>query len=111
VTVNPPHGTTITDDLPTVWIDLSSWEQFDPKTLEMRVSGLGAVPATFDPETKRLSFPLRHRLHGREVTVQVRARAGSRRLETAWSFQHDPSGMTLSESLLEPPKNEEPPET
>jgi peptidoglycan/xylan/chitin deacetylase (PgdA/CDA1 family) len=111
VAVNPPHGTTITDDLPTVWIDLSSWEEFDPKTLEMRVSGLGAVPATFDPESKRLSFPLRHRLHGREVTVQVRARAGSRRLETAWSFQHDPSGMVLSESLLEPPKNEEPPET
>jgi peptidoglycan/xylan/chitin deacetylase (PgdA/CDA1 family) len=109
--VNPAHGTMISDPLPLLWADLSGIENLDQKSLEMRVSGLGQVPAEFDPATKRVSYRLKQRIHNPQLLVQIRARAGGKRIEESWGFQYDPAAGVISESLLEPPKDAPPTET
>jgi hypothetical protein len=52
----------------------------------MRISGLGLVPATYDPETKLLSYKVAQKLYGSEVTVIVSATANARKTEARWSF-------------------------
>jgi hypothetical protein len=62
--VSPAPGKIIDSRLPTVSADLSKATDIDPKTLTMKVSGFGEVPAIFNPETKQYSWtvnrPLRH---------------------------------------------------
>jgi hypothetical protein len=35
----------------------------------MRISGLGLVPATYDPKTKLVSYKMTQKNHARQVTV------------------------------------------
>lgn len=105
VAVAPAHGSVTGDLSPWIWADLSSVSGLDPRSIEMRVSGLGLVPAQFNPESGRVSFRPPRRLHQREVTVQIRARAGGQRIEMSWQFQCDPLAGAASESIFDPPKN------
>jgi hypothetical protein len=59
----------------------------DPKSVTMRISGMGLVPATYDPETKLVSYKLTQKLPGPEVTVIVSATVNTRKSEARWSFK------------------------
>jgi hypothetical protein len=52
----------------------------------MRISGLGLVPATYDPDTKFVSYKIAQKLYGPQVTVIVNATVNARRTEARWSF-------------------------
>ena len=79
----PMDGETVSDSLPEIKANLATLGNVDPKSVTMRISGLGLVPATYDPETKLVSYKmtqktLRPPSHGdRECNSQRKEDRGS----------------------------------
>ncbi|MCX7712068.1 MAG: polysaccharide deacetylase family protein [Chthoniobacterales bacterium] len=102
--VTPSNGSTISDLFPLIQADIASIPDVDPKSIEMRISGIGSVPLQFDSTARKISYQLRQRLHGNNVTILVRARSTSgKRYEFTWNFQHEVSSPSMSQTLLETP--------
>lgn len=102
VEVSPAHGATVADTFPFIEANLSSLGAIDPKSIEMRISGIGQVPAAFDVATGKVSYQLQQRLHAHQIHVQVRAKVAGKRVDTAWEFQNDPNAVTMAETMMEP---------
>ena len=60
----PMDGETVSDSLPEIKANLATFGNVDPKSVTMRISGLGLVPATYDPATKLISYKVTQKLHG-----------------------------------------------
>lgn len=86
----PMEGELVTAPEPEIKINLAALGNIDPKSVAMRVSGVGAVPAKYDPETKLLSYKLTQKVYAKQVTVIVTATANGKKVETRWSFQLAP---------------------
>jgi peptidoglycan/xylan/chitin deacetylase (PgdA/CDA1 family) len=82
----PMDGETVTDSLPEIKANLATLGNVDPKSVSMRLSGLGLVPATYDPATKLISYKVTQKLHGPQITVIVSATVNARKTEARWSF-------------------------
>ena len=82
----PMDGETVSDSLPEIKANLATFGSVDPKSVTMRISGLGLVPATYDPETKLVSYKMRKKIYARQVTVIVSAIVNARKTEARWSF-------------------------
>lgn len=87
----PMQGETISNAKPVIKINIATFGAVDPKTVEMRISGFGLVPATYDATTQTVTYPMHQRIREKEVTVIVSARANGRKAIANWSFQFDPS--------------------
>ncbi len=87
----PMQGATISDPRPAIKINLATLGAIDPKSVEMRISGFGLVPAAYDPATQLLTYAMHQRLRESDVTVIVSARAGGRKAVTSWTFHFDPN--------------------
>lgn len=98
----PADGSTIRDAQPLIKADLASFGQVDPASVQMRVSGLGPVPAKFDPKTRTVSFMPPQPLREKSYTVIVSAKAQNRKVETRWSFNFDPSAAPKATSVATP---------
>ena len=92
----PGDGETISDPQPEIKVNLATFGDVDPKTVTMRISGIGPVPATYDPETKLLTYKLTQKLRAKDATVIVSAMAGGRKTETRWTFHFDPAAPAAS---------------
>lgn len=101
--VSPAHRETIGDDRPEIRAELGVENAIDPKTIEMRVSGLGQVKPDFDPATGVLRYKPSQRLHHRDITVSISTRTKGKKTETAWQFVIDPESMVPSAEQLAPP--------
>ena len=75
----PKDGETVNDSLPEIKANLATFGNVDPKSVTMRISGLGLVPATYDPETKLVSYKMTQKTYARQVTVIVSATVNGRR--------------------------------
>ncbi len=84
----PANGETIHDPNPTVKVNLSTLGEIAPESVEMRISGFGVVPATYDPETKNVSYQITRRLVPNTYSVIVSAMADKRKVQTRWDFQY-----------------------
>ena len=82
----PMDGETVSDSLPEIKANLATLGNVDPKNVTMRISGLGLVPATYDPETKLVSYKMTKKIYARQVTVIVSAIVDARKTEARWSF-------------------------
>ena len=82
----PMDGETVSDSLPEIKANLATLGNVDPKSVTMRISGLGLVPATYDPETKLVSYKMMQKISARQVTVIVSATVNARKTEARWSF-------------------------
>ena len=82
----PKDGETVSDSLPEIKANLATLGDVDPKSVTMRISGLGLVPATYDPESKLVSCKVTQKLYGPQVTVIVSAVVNARKTEARWSF-------------------------
>ena len=82
----PMDGETVSDSLPEIKANLATLGNVDPKSVTMRISGLGLVPATYDPETKLISYKMTKKIYARQVTVIVSAIVNARKTEARWSF-------------------------
>lgn len=84
----PMNGETVTDPMPEIKVNLATFGNIDPKTVSMSVSGLGLVPAQYDPTSKNLSYKLTQKLYAPSTTVTVTATANGKKVETRWSFNN-----------------------
>ena len=90
--VYPSPGGMVESRLPTIWADLSGIENLDPNSITMRISGFGRVPATFDPQAKRLLWTVNRRLRQQVTEIAVQwSLLGQSKPQPAmqWSFLID----------------------
>ncbi len=82
----PADGETITTALPLIKADLSSMGAIDKASVQMRISGLGLVPASFDEKTKIISYQTTQKLRDQTCTVFVSGKVGDKKVEASWTF-------------------------
>src|SRR5437588_3540256 len=102
--VEPADGSTVRTALPLIKANLSQVGQIDPASVQLRVSGLGLVPASFDPKTGTVSYQVTQKLREKSCTVILSAKSGDKKVETHWTFGIDDTGAATSTSPTATPK-------
>jgi peptidoglycan/xylan/chitin deacetylase (PgdA/CDA1 family) len=85
----PADGETIKTALPLIKANIGSLGAIDQGSVEMRVSGLGKVDASFDPKSTTVAYQVTQRLKDKTCTVIVSAKSGGKKVETHWTFNID----------------------
>ena len=99
--VAPEPGAIINSRLPILSANLSGLTDCDPKTLVMKVSGFGEVPAKFDPSTQIFSWQVTRRLRQPACQVAISwldAKGKPSDTPLRWSFQIDREAAYLPDS-------------
>ena len=86
----PLNDQHITEPKPTIKANLASLGDVDPKSVDIRISGFGLVPAIYDPKTKLVTYTLTQKLVPKMYTVILTAKVKGKRVETRWNFTVDP---------------------
>jgi peptidoglycan/xylan/chitin deacetylase (PgdA/CDA1 family) len=86
LSTQPADGATVRTALPLIKANLSGIGQIDPASVQMRVSGLGVVPANYDPKTGTVSYQVTQKLRDRSCTVIVSAKSEGKKVEAHWTF-------------------------
>jgi Polysaccharide deacetylase len=94
IVTQPKDGETVSPALPEIKANLATLGNVDPKSVTMRISGLGLVPAAYDPEAKLVSYKVAQKLYGPEVTVIVSATVNARKTEARWSPKYSSFPLT-----------------
>jgi peptidoglycan/xylan/chitin deacetylase (PgdA/CDA1 family) len=92
----PMEGEVVHELKPPIKANLAALGDVEPGTVEIRVSGVGAVPVKFDPATKLAVGTLLQPLKDRQVTVILSALLRGKKVEVRWNFTCDavaPSGV------------------
>jgi peptidoglycan/xylan/chitin deacetylase (PgdA/CDA1 family) len=88
----PADGATINTTLPLIKANLSSMGPIDQGSVQMRISGLGLVPASFDEKTQTASYQVTQKLRDKSCTVIISAKSKGKKVEANWSFSIDEGG-------------------
>ena len=104
LSTEPADGTTVRTALPLIKANLSAIGQIDPASVQLRVSGLGLVPASFDPKTGVVSYQVTQKLREKSCTVILSAKSGDKKVETHWTFGIDDTGAATSTFPTATPK-------
>ena len=88
----PMEGETIKDPKPVLKANLATMGEVEPNSVEIRVSGIGPVPAKYDPATKMVTGQVTQQLRDRDYTVILSAKVKGKKVEARWSFKFDPAG-------------------
>ena len=81
----PADGATASSK-PLIKADLGAVGGIDSGSVQMRVSGLGLVPARYDAASKMVSYQVTQPLRGAKCSVIVEAKIGGKKAEAQWSF-------------------------
>src|SRR5213593_678830 len=100
----PADGETVRTALPLIKANLSGIGQIDPGSVQMRVSGLGVVPATYDPKSGTVSYQVTQNLRGTSCTVIVSAKAEGKKVEAHWTFGIEESATVPAAPAKPTPK-------
>ncbi len=92
LSAQPADGETVRTALPLIKANLRSLGPIDPKSVQMRVSGLGLVPASFDPKTGTISYQVTQKLTAKTITVIVSAKSQGKKVEAHWAFGVEETG-------------------
>jgi peptidoglycan/xylan/chitin deacetylase (PgdA/CDA1 family) len=98
LTTQPADGETVRTALPLIKANLSSIGQIEAGSIQMRVSGLGLVPANFDPKTGIVSYQVTQKLRDKTCTVIVSAKSEGKKVETHWTFGIEEGPATAASS-------------
>jgi hypothetical protein len=82
----PADGETVRSALPLIKANLSGVGQIEPGSVQMRVSGLGVVPANYDQKSGTVSYQVTQKLRDKSCTVIVSAKSAGKKVETHWTF-------------------------
>ncbi|HET7239361.1 MAG TPA: hypothetical protein VFI76_10050, partial [Terrimicrobiaceae bacterium] len=66
IETQPRDGATVTEEFPLLKANLAPFGNVAADSVQMRVSGIGPVPAEYDPATKTLSGKLKEHLQEKE---------------------------------------------
>jgi len=100
----PADGTTVRSALPLVKANLSAIGQIDPASVQLRISGLGVVPSSFDPKTGVVSYQVTQKLREKSCTVILTAKSGDKKVEAHWTFGIDETGAPAPAPSATPKK-------
>jgi peptidoglycan/xylan/chitin deacetylase (PgdA/CDA1 family) len=103
LSTQPADGETARTALPLIKANLSGIGQIDPGSVQMRVSGLGVVPATYDPKTGTVSYQVTQKLREKSCSVFVSAKSQGKKVEAHWTF-----GIEESPARAVPPAAQTP---
>ncbi len=82
----PANGETVRTALPLIKANVSGLGQIDPGSIQMRVSGLGVVPASYDARNGTISYQVTQKLHDKTCTVILSAKSDGKKVEAHWTF-------------------------
>jgi peptidoglycan/xylan/chitin deacetylase (PgdA/CDA1 family) len=82
----PADGETVRTALPLIKANFSGVGGIEPGSVQMRVSGLGVVPASYDPKTGIVSYQVTQKLREKTCTVIVSAKSQGKKVEAHWTF-------------------------
>jgi len=101
----PADGETIRTASPLIKANLSSFGTIDPGSVQMRVSGLGLVPATFDDKAQTVTYQVTQKLRDTTCTVIVAAKSSGKKVEASWTFAIDEAaaGVPVAPTPAAPP--------
>jgi hypothetical protein len=88
----PAEGETVRTAQPLVKANLATMGPIEPGSVQMRISGLGLVPATYDEKTQTVSYQVTQKLRDKSCTVIISAKSGVKKVETSWNFNVDDGG-------------------
>ena len=88
----PAEGETVRTALPLIKANLATMGPIEPGSVQMRISGLGLVPAAYDEKTQTVSYQVTQKLRDKSCTVIISAKTGVKRAEASWSFNIDEGG-------------------
>jgi hypothetical protein len=71
--------------------------EVDAKSVEMRISGFGLVPAVYDPKTKLVTYAFTQKLVSKMYIVILTAKVNGKKVETRWDFTVDPAGPVATD--------------
>src|SRR6266568_8474389 len=100
----PADGETVRTALPLIKANLTGIGQIDPGTVQMRVSGLGVVPATYDQKTGPISYQVTQKLREKTCSVYVTAKSQGKKVEAHWTFGIEEGAGGPMKSPTPPPK-------
>src|SRR5436853_4733663 len=100
----PADGETVRTALPLIKANLSGIGQIEPGSVQMRVSGLGVVPATYDPKTGTVSYQVTQKLREKTCTVILSAKSGGKKIEAHWTFGIEDTAAATPASPSPTPK-------
>jgi len=84
----PMDGEVIKDPKPLIKANLATLGELDPKSVMMRISGIGVAPAKYDPASKNIEFQVAKPLTEGDYTVFISGNADGKHIETKWSFSY-----------------------
>ena len=99
----PADGETIRTALPLIKANVSSMGTLEPNSVQMRVSGLGVVPASYDPKTGTVSYQVTQKLRDKSCTVILSAKSEGKKVEAHWTFGIDESATAPAASVSPSP--------
>jgi peptidoglycan/xylan/chitin deacetylase (PgdA/CDA1 family) len=86
LSTQPMDGETIRTALPLIKANLGGITGIDPGSVQMRVSGLGVVPASYDPKTGTVAYQVTQKLRDKSCTVILSAKSEGKKIEAHWTF-------------------------
>src|SRR5918996_3861540 len=86
LSTQPADGETVRTALPLIKANISSLGAIEPGSVQLRVSGLGVVPASYDPKTGAVSYQVTQKLRDKSCTVILTAKSEGKKVEAHWTF-------------------------
>jgi peptidoglycan/xylan/chitin deacetylase (PgdA/CDA1 family) len=96
--VQPADGETVKTATPLIKANLAGFGAIDQGSVQMRISGLGLVPANYDPKTQNVSYQIPQKLRDKNCTVLIDAKSGGKKVSTHWGFVIEEGAATASAS-------------
>ncbi len=100
----PMDGATINNPKPRIRASIATMGEVEPGSLEMRVSGVGALPVQHDAASKTITAQIAQPLKPGTYTVILGGKVGGQRAETRWTFKFDPAAAPSSPADAPLPK-------
>src|SRR5207249_277403 len=86
LSTQPADGETARTALPLIKANLSGIGAIDPQSVQLRISGLGVVPASYDPKTGTVSYQVTQKRREKSCTVILSAKSEGKKIEAHWTF-------------------------
>lgn len=86
----PMEGDVVHDPQPTIKANLSTMGELDPKSIVIRLSGVGLLTSAYDEESKTVQAKPAKPLKAGDYTVILSGVASGKKVETQWRFKVEP---------------------
>src|SRR6266704_338130 len=102
LSTQPADGDTVRTALPLIKANLSGVGAIEPGSVQMRVSGLGVVPVSYDPKTGTVSYQVTQKMREKSCTVIVSAKSEGKKIEAHWTFGIDQNAAAAPATSASP---------